>query len=466
MKLLIVGGSDAGIAAGLRARELDPGAEVEVLVADRFPNFSICGLPYWLSGEVADWRALAHRTVADLEASGLRLRLETTAVAIDAAAKRVTAQPRNADAEELAYDRLVVATGADPVRPRLPGADLPGVRLLHHMDQALELDRALRERQAESVLIIGAGYIGLEMAEAFSHRGLAVTVVEQLPEVLPTVDPELGALVRDELARHQVDVHTSTTVREIQSERDRLRVLADPNFARAADLVLVSVGVRPNSSLAAAAGAALSVRGAIYVDTGMATTLPDVWAAGDCVHTHHRLLAQPSYLPLGTTAHKQGRVAGENAVGGQRTFAGSLGTQVVRVFDLAIARTGLRDDEAREGGFKPLTVASSAPDHKPYYPGAHELHMRWTGDRDSGRLLGCQIAGHRDGQVAKRIDIPASAIVARLAVEQISDLDLSYTPPFGMPWDALQLGAQAWTAELVPKRAPTLVASHHEHPEK
>lgn len=161
----------------------------------------------------------------------------------------------------------------------------------------------------------------------------------------------------------------------------------------------------------------------------MATTLPDVWAAGDCVHTHHRLLAEPSYMPLGTTAHKQGRVAGENAVGGQRTFAASLGTQVVRVFEFAIARTGLRDDEAREGGFKPLTVASSAPDHKPYYPGAHELHMRWTGDRDSERLLGCQIAGHRDGQVAKRIDIPASAIFAGLAVEQISDLEpLLHTP--------------------------------------
>jgi NADPH-dependent 2,4-dienoyl-CoA reductase/sulfur reductase-like enzyme len=327
----------------------------------------------------------------------------------------------------------VIATGADPVLPGLPGADLPGVRLLHHMDQAFELDRALRERHAGSVLIIGAGYIGLEMAEAFSHRGLAVTLVEQLPEVLPTVDAELGALVRDELISHQVDVHTSTTVRRIEPDGDRLRVLADPDFARAADLVLVSVGVQPNSSLAAAAGAALSVRGAIQVDTGMATTLPDVWAAGDCVHTHHRLLAKPSYLPLGTTAHKQGRVAGENAVGGQRTFAGSLGTQIVKVFDLAIARTGLRDDEAHAGGFNPLTVASSAPDHKPYYPRAHALHMRWIGDRDRGLLLGCQIAGHRDAQVAKRIDVPAAAIFAGLAVEQISDLDLSYTPPFGMP---------------------------------
>jgi NADPH-dependent 2,4-dienoyl-CoA reductase/sulfur reductase-like enzyme len=464
MKLLIIGGSDAGIAAGLRARELDPEVDVDVLVADRYPNFSICGLPYWLGGEVADWHALAHRTASDLEASGLRLRLDTTAIAIDAAAKRVTAQPVNAAAEELAYDRLVIATGADPVLPSLPGVEQPGVRLLHHMDQAFELDRVVRERQASSVLIVGAGYIGLEMAEAFSHRGLAVTVVEQLPEVLPTVDPELGALVRDELARHKVDVHTGTTVRRITPDGDRLRVIADRGFTHANDLVLVSVGVQPNSSLAAAAGAALSVRGAVNVDNSMAATLPDVWAAGDCVHTHHRLLAQPSYMPLGTTAHKQGRVAGENAVGGQRTFAGSLGTQVVRVFDLAIARTGLRDGEAREGGFNPLTVASSAPDHKPYYPGAHELQMRWTGDRVTERLLGCQIAGHRDGQVAKRIDIPAAAIFAGLAVEQINELDLSYTPPFGMPWDALQLGAQAWTAEREPTRATTVVASHHEHP--
>ena len=416
-----------------------------MLVGDEFPNYSICGLPYWLGGEVSDWHDLAHRTIADLEASGMRLRLGTPAHAIDPARQRVAV--RNADGPtEVAYDRLIVATGAEPVRPALPGAELRGVHLLHHMDEAFALDQAIRDRHARSAVIIGAGYIGLEMAEALRYRGLAVTVVERLPEVLPTVDAQLGALVRAELRSHQVDVRTGTTVSRIEADGERLRVHGDPQFTATADVVLISVGVRPDSRLAGDAGAELGVRGALRVDPEMKTTLPDVWAAGDCVHTHHRLLPEPSYLPLGTTAHKQGRVAGENAVDGRRLFAGSLGTQVVKVFDLAIARTGLRDDEARNVGANPRTVATSASDHKPYYPGAHELHMRWTADADTDRLLGCQIAGHRDAQVAKRIDIAATALFARLTADQISDQDLSYSPPFGSPRDALQIGAQALSA--------------------
>jgi NADPH-dependent 2,4-dienoyl-CoA reductase/sulfur reductase-like enzyme len=177
----------------------------------------------------------------------------------------------------------------------------------------------------------------------------------------------------------------------------------------------------------------------------MRTNLPDVLAAGDCVETWHRLLQQPTYLPLGTTAHKQGRVVGETAVGGNRAFAGSLGTQVVKVFELAVARTGLRDPEAHEAGFNPLTVGSVQYDHKAYYPGAHQLHLRITGDRPTGRLLGAQVVGHHDAEVAKRIDIPASALFHHMTVDGLNDLDLSYNPPFGSPWDAIQLAAQAWT---------------------
>jgi len=202
--------------------------------------------------------------------------------------------------------------------------------------------------------------------------------------------------------------------------------------------------VRPESTLAAEAGATLGVRGAIAVDRGMRTSLPDVFAAGDCVVTHHRLLGE-TYLPLGTTAHKQGRVAGENAVGGNRQFAGSLGTQVVKIFDQAAARTGLRDHEAAAAGFDPVTVASQADDHKAYYPGSHRITMRFTGDRGTGQLLGVQLFGHRQAEIAKRIDIAATAIFHRMTVDTVSDLDLSYTPPLGSPWDAIQIGAQAWT---------------------
>ena len=443
MHLVVVGGSDAGIAAALRARELDHQVSVTVAVADGFPNFSICGLPFWLGGEVLEWTSLAHRTVAELEAAGVELLLGEAAREVDPSSRRVTLAA-DGSAREVSYDRLVLATGAQPVRPPLPGLELPGVHLLHTMDDAFALAGALDG--AESAAIIGAGYIGLEMAEALVHRGLGVTVIEQLPEVLATVDAPLGALAREQLAGHGVEVSCGVRVEGIERHGDRLRVQTDSTAPLDADVVLVSVGVRPASELAVEAGAELGARGAIAVDRRMATSLPDVWAAGDCVHTHHRLLAEPGYLPLGTTAHKQGRVAGENAVGGDREFAGSLGTQVVRVFDWAFARTGLRDREARAAGFEPLTVAATALDHKAYYPGAHELHMRVTGDAVSGRLLGCQLAGHRDAQVAKRIDIPAAALFNELSVDEMSDLDLAYTPPFGSPWDALQIGAQAWDA--------------------
>jgi NADPH-dependent 2,4-dienoyl-CoA reductase/sulfur reductase-like enzyme len=194
----------------------------------------------------------------------------------------------------------------------------------------------------------------------------------------------------------------------------------------------------------------------------MRTNLPDMFAAGDCVITHHRLLGE-TYLPLGTTAHKQGRVAGENALGGNRTFAGSLGTQVVKIFDQAAARTGLRDHEAKAAGFDPVTVASQADDHKAYYPGSHRIAMRVTGDRATGRLLGLQLFGHKNAEIAKRIDIAAAAIFNHMTVDAVSDLDLSYTPPLGSPWDAVQMGAQAWTRHTrrpLPRSGP---ATGHRH---
>jgi NADPH-dependent 2,4-dienoyl-CoA reductase/sulfur reductase-like enzyme len=223
-------------------------------------------------------------------------------------------------------------------------------------------------------------------------------------------------------------------------------IAADGAVTVHAGLVLVVTGVRPETALAVSAGASLGARGAIAVDRGMRTGLPGVYAAGDCVITHHRLLGE-TYLPLGTTAHKQGRVAGENAAGGSREFAGSLGTQVVKIFDHAAARTGLRDHEATAAGYDPVTIGSEADDHKAYYPGSHRIHMRFTGDRGTGRLLGVQLFGHKHAEIAKRIDIAATAIYCGMTVDQVSDLDLSYTPPLGSPWDAVQAGAQAWTRQ-------------------
>jgi NADPH-dependent 2,4-dienoyl-CoA reductase/sulfur reductase-like enzyme len=459
MHLVMIGGSDAGISAALRARELDPAADVTVVLEDAYPNFSICGIPYYLSGEVPHWRNLAHRSIGDLEAAGMRLRLDTTARRIDVAARKLLITSPDGGEELLGYDKLVVGTGAVPVRPPISGlAGLgalgsdDGVHLLHSMGNTFAVMRTLERTAPASAVIVGAGYIGLEMADALTVRGLAVTQMEQLPEVLPTVDPELGGLVHAELAGHGVEVLTGTTVRAISKAAPggsgRLEVQATAadgsTVTRTADLVLVVVGVRPETTLAADAGATLGVKGAIAVDPGMRTGLPDVFAAGDCVITHHRLLGV-TYLPLGTTAHKQGRVAGENALGGSRQFAGSLGTQVVKIFEQAAARTGLCDHEARAAGFDPVTVEARADDHKAYYPGSHRITMRVTGDRVTGRLLGLQLFGHKNAEIAKRIDIAAAAIFHGMTVDAVSDLDLSYTPPLGSPWDAVQMGAQAWT---------------------
>jgi NADPH-dependent 2,4-dienoyl-CoA reductase/sulfur reductase-like enzyme len=427
-----------------------------VVVADAYPNFSICGIPYYVSGEVGHWRNLAHRTIADLEDAGMTLRLDTTARRIDVPGRKLLVTSPDGSEEVVSYDELVIGTGAVPACPPIAGLDelgpADGVHLLHSMDDTFAVMRTLEDARPATAVIVGAGYIGLEMAEALTATGVAVTQIEQLPEVLPTVDAQLGGLVRAELESRGVTVLTGTTVRAVGRAPSfapgRLRVEAvtagGKPEGRLADMVLVVVGVRPETSLAVAAGASRGVRGAIAVDRSMRTGVPGVFAAGDCVITHHRLLGE-TYLPLGTTAHKQGRVAGENAVGGHREFAGSLGTQVVKVFDQAVARTGLRDHEATAAGYEPVTVAWEADDHKAYYPGSHKIAMRFTGDRATGRLLGVQLFGHKDAEVAKRIDIAATAIYHGMTVDEISDLDLSYTPPLGSPWDAVQVGAQAWT---------------------
>ncbi len=446
-RLLIIGGSDAGISAGLRAREVDPSCEVTIVLADGFPNYSICGLPFYLSGEVPDWHWLAHRTAEDIAREGIHLLLASTAQAIAPANHLVTILDEAGKPRQLPYDRLVIATGAVPVRPRIPGIDLSGVYLLRSMQDSFAVHEYLDTHAPASAVIVGGGYIGMEMADAFVRLGLAVTVVEHGASVLKTVDESLGKQVLAELRHHGVEVATGIAVERIAQAGTQLRVMGSEGFSVTADLVLVAVSVRPQTELAEAAGIATGERQAIRVTRAMETTVPDIYAAGDCVETWHRLLNAPTYLPLGTTAHKQGRIAGENAVGGHREFAGTLGTQVVKVFELVVARTGLRDNEAVQAGFDPLTVETTSWDHKVYYPGAHEMHIRVTGDRKTGRLLGAQMVGHSQSEVAKRIDVFATALFHGMRVDELNDLDLSYTPPLSSPWDPVQMSAQAWVKQ-------------------
>ncbi|MGO9530877.1 MAG: FAD-dependent oxidoreductase [Syntrophobacteraceae bacterium] len=446
--ILIIGGSDAGISAALRARELDPASEVTIVVADRYPNFSICGLPFYLSGEVDDWHTLAHRTVSDIENAGVRLLLEHSVSSIDPIAKLLSLSNREGTTQNLMYDRLIIGTGAESIRPPVDGINLPGVFLLRWMDEAFAMQQYINERQPRSAIIVGGGYIGMEMADALTYRGIDVTVVEFFDTVLTTVDPEFGGKVRTELEAHGVRIATGIAVTGVVQSEGKLIISGSNNYSAVGDMVLVAVGTRPNSKLARSAGVEIGLKGAIKVDHFMRTNVPDIFAAGDCVETWHRLLNSYTYMPLGTTAHKQGRVAGENAVGGNRKFQGSLGTQAVKIFDLVAARTGLRDSEAVAAGFDPFTVEFETWDHKAYYPGAEKLYIRLTGNRTGKELLGAQMLGHKRSEVSKRIDVFASAIYNRMRIDELNDLDLSYTPPLSSPWDPIQMSAQAWSRNL------------------
>lgn len=446
--LVIIGGSDAGISAALRAREVAPDTDVTVLVADRFPNYSICGLPFYLSGEVPDWKSLAHRQMKELESRGITLRLAHQATEVDPIARSVMVATPGGRRRRFEYDRLIIATGAVPARPSIEGLDLPGVFFLRSMADAFALQQYLADREPQSATIVGSGYIGMEMADALTRRGLSVTVLAR-SAVLKTVDPGLGRLVRDELTRNGVKVVATAPVTAIvNGARGRLAVGNSAGRPIHADLVLVATGSDPASALATSAGVSAGVRGAIRVGRAMETNLPDVWAAGDCVETWHRLLRKNVYLPLGTTAHKQGRIAGENAVGGRAEFSGSLGTQVVKIFDLVAARTGLLEWEASEAGFAPFTAELDSWDHKPYYPGSTTLRIRLTADRTSRTLLGGQILGHYSAEVSKRVDVIASAISNEMTVDDLVQLDLSYTPPTGSPWDPIQMCAQEWLGSV------------------
>jgi len=444
-RILVIGGSDAGISAALRTRELDAATEITVALADDYPNFSICGLPHFISGETPDWRTLAHRT----EFPDIEILRGHNARSIDPYAKSVTAEIVRTKVEKtLRYDRLIVATGATPIRPELPGAELAGIFLLHTMADSFALQQHLTNHTPRTAVIVGAGYIGLEMADALTKRGIKVTLLSRTPTVLPTVEASFGRLVAECLHSQGVDVRTSTSASRIDSAvagaDARLSVLDSAGVRHAADLVLLAVGVRPASDLAHAAGAQRGMNGALVVTREMRTNLPEVFAAGDCVETYHRLLDKSVYISLGTIAHKQGRVAGENAVGGTRAFAGALGTQSLKVFDTAIARTGLLESEAIAAGFEPLTIEAEMFDHKAYIPGAKRMHIRLCGDRRSGRLLGAQIVGSSGSEISKRVDVVAAALFQGGTVDDLNDMDLSYTPPFSSPWDPLQIAAQAW----------------------
>jgi NADPH-dependent 2,4-dienoyl-CoA reductase/sulfur reductase-like enzyme len=445
-KALIIGGSDAGISAALRIKEIAPQTHVTIVTADAYPNFSICGLPFYLSGEVVDWRTLAHRTISEIEQHGIGLLLDHKALAVDPEARQVHVHSVDGSNRQIGYDQLLIATGAESVSPPIEGIDQQGVFFLRWMDDSFAVKRFMDQAKPRRAVIIGGGYIGLEMADALARKGMRVVLMEFASEVLTTLDPDLGARIRAELQSRGVRVVLGQAVERIAREQDALAVHTASGESAAADLVLVATGARPATGLAQTAGIPLGAGSAIQVDRTMATRAAHIWAAGDCVQTWHRIL-HAMYTCPGHHGPQAGPGGRRQHGGRQNEFQGSLGTQVVKVFDQVAARTGLRDKEAVGAGFDPLTVALTSWDHKVYYPGAKELHIRLTGDRSSGRLLGAQMVGHRKSEVSKRIDIVATALFHGMGVKELCDLDLSYTPPLSSPWDPVQMAAMQWCAK-------------------
>lgn len=444
MKHLLVGGSDAGISAALRIKELNPDAEVQMFLADEYPNFSICGIPFFFSREITDWKTLAHRTREEILDHGIEIFSSHWVSRINPDKKTIVS-----NGQSFRFDRLLIGTGAQSIKPPIPGLDSKGVFTLRWIGEMLAIDRYIEEQHVKKVTIVGGGYIGVEMADGLRLRGLEVDLVEFLPTVLQTLDEALGKIVGQELSDHGVTVHTNTKIERIDETDKGLLVSGSKGYGNECELVLVVVGATPNTSLAKSAKIETNDKGAIRTSLKMETNHTDIYAAGDCIETYHALLKQNSYLPLGTTAHKQGRIAGENMLGGNVEFQGSLGSQVVKIFDLVAGRTGLHDRDCQRFNLPHKTVESEHWDHKVYYPGAERMRIRITGNPETGQLLGAQILGSKRSEVAKRIDILATALHNNYTVEGLNHLDLSYTPPLSSPWDPVQMAAQSWKREII-----------------
>jgi NADPH-dependent 2,4-dienoyl-CoA reductase/sulfur reductase-like enzyme len=439
--VVVIGGVAAGMSAAMQVRRRTPETEVVVLERGQHVSYGACGMPYVIAdaGRSMEELVVLSPRVAR-EKRGVDLRLGHEVVSIDTAGRKVTARSLETGSDlVLHYDRLVIATGASPIRPPWPGVDSPGVFVLRDLNNGIAVHQFLAEHAPKRAVVVGAGYIGMEMAEVLRDRGLEVTVLEKLPHVVPGFHPAIAAKVHETLTAHGVEVHTDVTVERIEKDEDGLRVVTNLS-EHAADLVLVAIGIRPNVKTALEARIELGETGAIAVDAACRTSAPDVYAAGDCAEAFHRVIERPVWIPLGTTANKQGKVAGANAAGDEERFAGIVGTATFKVFDLEVARTGLGPDDVARYGVTAVEAQSEQNSRAHGYPQpARITTVVWT-DPKTRRVLGAQMVG-REG-VAKRIDVFATALTAKMTIDQVEELDLSYAPPFAPVWDPVLIAAQ------------------------
>jgi NADPH-dependent 2,4-dienoyl-CoA reductase/sulfur reductase-like enzyme len=443
-RLVVIGGDAAGMTAASQAkRAAGDGLEVVALERGHHASYSACGIPYWVAGDVGSDDELVARSPQEHRARGLDLRMRHEAEGIDLDRREVTVRDLDGAATyTLGFDQLVVATGAVPVRPRLPGVDAGGVYGVQTLDDGQAVIDALARDEPRTAVVVGGGYIGVEMAEAMARHGLAVTVVDQAPEVMTRLDPDMGRLVHEAMKDLGIDVRVGTEVDAFEVDgAGRVRAVATGGSALPADIVVLGLGVQPNTALARDAGLPLGASGGVSVDLRLAVPGHDgVWAGGDCVETFNLVSQTWGHVPLGTHANKHGRVIGANVSGGYATFPGVVGTAMTKVCELEIARTGLLQAEAEAAGFACVAVTIESKTRAGYFPGTRPMTVKMLAERTTGRLLGAQIVG-REGS-AKRIDVCAVALWNRMSVEEMTGLDLGYAPPFSPVWDPVLVAAR------------------------
>ena len=459
-RLLVIGGDAGGMSAASQARRRSRPEDLEIVAFERgeYSSYSACGIPYLVGGVVTDVDDLIARSPEEHRRNGIDLRMGIEVTSIDLDASAVTARDAETGREvtEL-FDDLVIATGATPVRPPLPGVDARGVYGVQTLGDGMRLRDSVVETANEGgrVVVVGGGYIGIELAEALHEQHRPVTVVEAGPQPMHTLDADMGALVADAMRGLGITLLTDTRVDAFEVDAEghvRAVVIGDRTIAT--DTVVLGLGVKPNVALARAAGIEIGPSGGIATDARMATSAPGVWAAGDCVECHHRVSNRPVAIALGTHANKQGRVIGINVTGGNMTFGGVVGTAATKICDYEVARTGLNEREAREAGFDFSAATIESTSRAGYFPGATPITVKVVVERSSGRLLGAQIVG-REG-AAKRIDVLATAIWNEMTVDEIQQLDLAYAPPFSPVWDP---GCRARAPERAPGYRPALIRS-------
>jgi len=433
MALVVIGGVAAGLSAAARARRIDPRLEIVVVEKGPVISYGACGLPYFVEGRVREARQLLGYTPEYFRRErNIEVRTGARAVAISHARREVTLEAGG----RLHYDHLVIATGARCDVAGFAGADQPHVFTLQTLSDAERMRAFLREKRPRSAVVIGAGYIGLEAADALRRNGLQVTVLDRSAQILGRGDAAFTEAVRAQLETHRVELRCGVEAREIGTDR-----VGDIPC----QMVVIAAGFKPNAELAAEAGVATGPTGAIRTDDRMQTNLNGVFAAGDCAEATHVVTGRPVYIPLGTTANKMGRVAGANAAGKRERFGGVAGTSIVSVFGMGFASTGLSAAQARAEGFSPVSARIEA-NSRPGYFDPRRTTVELVADRSTGRLLGGSVIGE-DG-AAGRINVIAGALHARLRAEDFEQLDLAYSPPFAPVWDPLLIAAQQLVKEL------------------